>query len=131
MVADTHEGGCEDAAGVAVDLFWLVKLLDFAFCHYRYTVGDGQSLFLVVCDVDGRHLELLLNMPDFVTQRDAYLGIQRGKRFVEQEHFGFYCQRARQRDSLLLTAGELMWIAPALIAQSDQFKQFCAAPGDN
>src|SRR5579884_4232274 len=108
LVAVAHEGGGKDGLWVAVDIFGLTQLLDMASRHHCDAVRDGQRLLLVMRDVDGRHLELLLDAANLVAQGDAHLGVQRGERLVEQQHFGFHRQRARQGDTLLLAARKLV-----------------------
>ena len=68
LVARPNEGCGKNGIWVTINFLWLIKLLDLAFCHHRNTIRDCQCLFLVVCDVDGGHLELLLNTTNFVTQ---------------------------------------------------------------
>ena len=41
----------------------------------------------------------------------AHFGVDRAERFVEQQQARFECERARQRDALALSAGELVRIA--------------------
>src|SRR5713226_7690218 len=122
VIAGANEGGGEDRTWIVINLLGMVELLNLAFGHDGYAVGDGKGFFLVVSDVDGGHLELLLNAADLVTQRDAHLGIQGGERLVEQEHFGFDGQCASQSNALLLASGELVWIAAAFVAQPDEFE---------
>jgi hypothetical protein len=78
-------------------------------------------------DVDSRHLQLLLDAANLVAQGDAHLGVESGEGFIEQENFGLDSQSTGQSDALLLATGELVGIAVAFVAQTDQVKQFSAA----
>src|SRR5215467_15718334 len=75
VIAGANKGSGEDRTRIAINLLGMVKLLDLAFGHDCYAVGDGEGFFLVVSDIDGGHLELLLNAANLVAQRDAYLGV--------------------------------------------------------
>ncbi|MNU10241.1 hypothetical protein D3C71_2032240 [compost metagenome] len=48
--------------------------------------------------------ELSLDLADFFAQRYADLGIERGKRLVQQKHFRLRGQCAGKRHALLLAA---------------------------
>src|SRR2546421_777393 len=106
MIAGANEGGSEDCTRVAVNLLRMVKLLNLAFGHDCNTVGDGKRFFLVVGDVDGGHLELLLNTAYLVAQRDTDFGIEGRERLIKQEHFRFDSQCTSQCNALLLSSRE-------------------------
>ena len=57
---------------------------------------------------------------DFGAQLEADLGIQGGKRFVQQEDLRLDCQGSRQRDPLLLPTGHLVGEAPGKSRHVDQ-----------
>src|SRR5438270_26811 len=70
-----------------------------------------------------RRIQQQLKMTaNFVTQRDAYFGIERRKRLVKQKHLWFYRQSTCQSNTLLLTSGKLVCVAPAHFTQSHQLK---------
>src|SRR6266568_2910128 len=104
MVAGSNKGCGKDRTWVIVDLFGQIELFYMAFGHDCDAVRDRQRLLLVVCYVDRRHLQLLLDPANLVTQRDAHLGVKRGEWFIEQKHLWLDCQGARQRDTLLLSS---------------------------
>ena len=60
---------------------------------------------------------------DLVAQPHAHARIERGERLVEQQQAGRGRERARQRDALLLAAGQLHRIFGALLGQADQREQ--------
>ncbi len=51
------------------------------------------------------------------------LGIERGGRFIEQDHLRVQRQRARDGDALLLAAGEVARVGVRLMAQPDRIQQ--------
>ena len=63
-----------------------------------------------------------LDRADFFAQRNADLGVERRQRLVEQQQLGLRRQCARQRDALLLTAGELVRVAVAELRQLDDLE---------
>jgi len=55
-----------------------------------------------------------------VAQAPAQVGVEAGEGFVEQQQVGARCQRAGQRDALLLAAGEFVRIAIGQAVEADQ-----------
>ena len=92
----------------AVDLRRLVELLDAAVVHHRDAVRQRERLGLVVRDVDERDADFLLQVDELELHLLAQLGVERGERLVEQQELRAVDQRARDRDALLLAAGELV-----------------------
>jgi hypothetical protein len=80
---------------------------DAAAAHDRDPVRHGHRLFLVVSHVDRRDPERALQLADLVSHLYAQLGVEIGQRLVEQQHARPDDDRARERDALLLAAGEL------------------------
>ena len=119
LIAAAHEAGGEDSARIAVDLFWMVELFDAPLGHDRDAIRDGQCLFLIMCDINCGHFELLLDAANLIAQGDTYLGIECREWFVQQEHLGFDRQSACKSDALLLPARKLMRIATAFIAKAN------------
>src|SRR5450759_433859 len=124
MIAGANKGCGKDRTWVIVYLFGQIQLFYMAFGHDCDAVRDRQRLLLVVRYVDRRHLQLLLNTANLVTQRDAHLRVKRGERFIEQKHLWFDCKGARQRDTLLLSSGKLVREVTTFVAQAHQFEQF-------
>ena len=94
-VERADEGGDEAGARVVVDLERRADLLDPTLVHDDDAVGHRQRFFLVVGDVDGGDAECALQRADFLAERHADLGIERGERFVEEKDLRLRPPRAR------------------------------------
>src|SRR6266545_603192 len=122
------ELGDERGRGRAVHLRGRAHLLDPAAVHHCDVVGDGERLLLVVRHVQRRDPELELDAPDLLAQLDPHLGVERGQRLVEQEQTRLDRESPRKRDALLHSAGQLMRIAIAGVAEADELEQLLYAP---
>ncbi len=69
--------------------------------------GQRHRLDLVVRDVDRRLAEPLIKLLDLGAHLDSQVGVQNGKRLVEQEERGIAHQRPSHRHALTLAAREL------------------------
>jgi len=86
--------------------------------------GDPQ----VVGDEEQRNAEPLLDLVEQFQNLCLDRDVERGDRFVGDEHRGVERERARNRDALTLAAGELMRIARHGIGwQPDEFEQLAGA----
>ena len=74
-------------------------------------------------DHHGGDAQFALQILDFVAQVNPHLGVQRRQRFIQQQQTGIGGNRTRQRDALLLAAGQLGGVFAALFGQADQFQQ--------
>ena len=101
------EPGDEPVGGALVQVLLRADLPHGAVVHDDQPVGHGQRLLLVVRDHDGREPELPLQLADLDANLLAQLGIEVGERLVEQQHVGPEDERAGQRHTLLLAAGQL------------------------
>ena len=124
------EIGDEGRRRVAVDLHRRADLLDHALVHDDDPVGDRERLLLVVRDHDGGDAELALQRADLLAQVDADDRVERRQRLVEQQQAGRGGERPRQRDPLLLAAGELGRELGAAARQADQLQQLLDPGGD-
>ena len=88
-------------------------LLDQAAVHDGDAVAHRERLFLVVRDVHERRARARLDLLELELHLLAQLEVERAQRLVEQQRGGFVDERARERDALLLAAGELP--GPALL----------------
>ena len=79
--------------------------------HHADAVGERHRLLLVVRDDDEGQPEIFLQLHQFEARVLAQLAVERRQRLVEQQHARPLGQRARQRNALALTAGELMGLA--------------------
>ena len=93
------------------------------FHMHRDAVGDRERLLLVVRHVQRRDPELELDAPDLLAQLHAHLRVERRERLVEQQHLRLDRERARERDSLLHAARELVGIALRRVAEPDELEQ--------
>ena len=82
-------------------------LLDRALVHHDDEVGERQRLVLAVRDMDEGNAELTLQPTQFGAHAHAQERVERRQRLVEQQDLRMGDQRARQRDALLLPAGQL------------------------
>jgi hypothetical protein len=57
------------------------------------------------------------------------LGVERRGRLVEQHQLGLHRERARDRDPLLLAAGELRGVGVELVGEPDAVEQLAARAG--
>ena len=117
------EVGDERRGRLTIDLHRRADLLDLAAVHHDDAVGHRQRFFLIVRDHDRGHAELALQAADFLPQMHAHDRVERRQRLVEQQQPGFRRQRPRQRDALLLTAGELGRELPFAARQADELQQ--------
>ena len=124
------EIGDEARLREAVDPRRLVELLDVALVHHRDPVRQRERLGLVVRHVDERDADLLLQVDELELHVLAQLRVERRERLVEQQHRRMRDQRARDRDALLLAAGELVRIALAESGEADVLERFGDLGGD-
>ena len=96
----------ERVLGLVVDILRRADLLDFALVHDDNRVGHGQRFFLIVRDIDKRNAHALLDVLKLVLHILAQAKVQSAQRLVEQQHLRAVDKRARDGDTLLLTAGK-------------------------
>ena len=82
-------------------------LHNVAHIHDHHAVGKRHRLGLVVRHEDDREVELLLQLLDLKAHGFAQLRVEVGKRLVQQHDLRIGDNGARQRDALLLSAGEV------------------------
>ncbi len=95
----------------------IIHLLDPAMVHHHDAVGGHHRLGLVMRHIDRGDAERVVQAADFRAHLLAQIGVQVGQRFVEQQHFRLDHDGTRQRDALLLAAGQLGRIAVLQMAQ--------------
>jgi len=81
--------------------------------HDPEPLAEGHGLLLVVGDHDEGDAEPLLNVEQLELGVLAQLLVERGERLIEQQQLRALDERARERDALALTAGELVRLARA------------------
>ncbi len=109
------------------DAFGRIDLLECTVVHDGDAVGDRQRLLLVVRDRNCGDACLLDDSANLLAHLDAEIDVEVGKRFVEQQHLGFGCERSGERDPLLLPARELFGIMFPVALETDQLEQFLDA----
>ena len=114
------EVGDEGGGRGVVELARGSLLGDHRAVHDDDAVGDGERLLLVVGDVGDGQAELLLQLADLVADAAAELGVEVRERLVEEQHLRLEDQGARDRDALLLAAGELGGEAGLEAGQADE-----------
>ena len=90
-----------------VEVALRADLPDFTLGHHHQPVGDGERLLLVMRHHDGGQSELALQFADLDAHLFAQLGIEVGQGLVEEQHIRPDRERAGERDTLLLPAGQL------------------------
>ena len=111
-IGDADELGDEGVGRAAIGIDRLRHLLDHAAVHDDDLVGHDQRLALVVGDVDGGDAEFALDAAEFELHLLAQFAVERGERLVEEQKVGLEDQRARDRDALLLPAGQFVDAPP-------------------
>ena len=94
--------------------------------HHADAIREGERLFLVVRDEHRRHVQFALDLADRAAQLLADLRVERAERLVHQQHFGPVGQRARNRDALLLAAGQLRGQAVVHAFECNELQQLLA-----
>src|SRR5437764_2508973 len=98
-------------------------------CFENYhMIAERKRLDAIVGDKYRKHLQLDEPMPELPPQMLSGRSVERGQRLVEQEQTRPADQRARKRDALLLSSGQLARIALPEIGQSEQRRDLLDAP---
>ena len=119
-IGGADEVGDELIRRLLVDLARRADLDDAAFIHHRDLVRKRKRLGLVVRDVDGREIEVALQPLELGAHAVAQLGVEVGERLVEQQELRLHHQGAREREPLLLAAGELGGVAIDQLLERDR-----------
>ena len=101
------KGRDEAVGGVVVDFRRRSDLPHAAMVDDGDAVAHAHRLDLIVGHINGGDADPLLELLDLLARRGAQFGVEVGERLVEQERGRLAHQRARQRDTLALAAGEL------------------------
>ena len=117
-----EEPGDERCPRPLVELRRRPELLDPPAVHHGDRVRHRHRLFLVVGDVDERDPDLVLDPLELELHLLAQLEVERAERLVEQEHPWVTDDRARERDPLLLAAGQLARLAGLPPGEADELE---------
>jgi hypothetical protein len=104
-------------------------LLDALFVHDADFVGNRERIVLVVGHEDGRRVLLLEDVTHLQAQALAQIDVEVGEGLVHEQQLRARRQRTRQRDALLLAAGELVRIAIRRALHADGPEQLADARG--
>jgi hypothetical protein len=102
-------------------------LPDVASFHDDHLVGERHGLVLAMGHMHKAYAEIALQAFQFTAHMFAQEGVKRGKRLVKQENLRPRYERARQRDALLLTAGQLRRQPIGKVAHPDEFQELARA----
>jgi len=92
-------------------------LLHPARVHHDDTIGHCHRLDLIVRDINNGRPQRLMQRLDLGAHLHAQLGVEIGKRLVEQEKVGFSHNGAAHGDALALAARKLAGKAVEVIRQ--------------
>jgi hypothetical protein len=101
------ESGREACRRPAVEVEGRRHLLDAPRAQQGHATAEGHGLSLIVRDVERGRAQLLLESLELAPGLHAELGVEVRERLVHQADRGRAHDRARERDPLLLPAGEL------------------------
>ncbi len=82
--------------------------------------SHGHGLDLIMRNVDGSRVRRAMDPQQLRPHLDTQFRIEVGKGFVEQQDAWLRCDHAGDRHALLLTAGDLVWIAICKLADPEQ-----------
>src|SRR5581483_6763805 len=105
-VARTDETCDEFRAWPVVDFLGRACLLDLAGIHDRDQISGRHCLRLIVRHVDSRVAIRVMQPANLKSHFLTQVCVEIGQRLVEQKGLGLHDQRTRQRDTLLLAAGQ-------------------------
>ncbi len=97
----------------------LVQLLDPAGVHHRDAVRQRERLGLRVGDEHERDADVALQADQLDLHLLAQLRVERAERLVEQQQARPVDESARERDPLLLAAGQFVREAARLVGELD------------
>src|SRR5207247_2491526 len=100
-----------------------VHLDDAVVLHHRNSMRQEEGLALIVGDIDRRDTEPPLQLAQLDAHALPQLRVEIRERLVQQEQLRLAHERARQREPLLLAAGELRRGAFTEALQPDESKR--------
>ncbi len=130
LVDMADEIGDETGLRKTVQLDRLIDLLHFALAHHGDAMRQRQRLDLRVGDEHERDADIALQVDQVDLHLLAQLGVERTERLVEQQQARTVGQPARQRNALLLPAGQLVRIGCCLVGEVHLFENLARHPVD-
>ena len=114
----------------AVKLHRPRHLLQRAASHDGDAIAERERLDLVVRHINHGGGETGMKLGNFAAHLDAHLGVEIGKRFVEQKNLWFAYEGAAQGDALALPAGERLRPTVKAVRQAQHFRGLAHALRD-
>src|SRR5690606_24596141 len=114
------EAGDEHVLRLLVQVTRGADLLEQTILEDRDAVAHGQSLGLVVRDVDRGDSETALQRGDLRASLHTQLGVEVRQRLVHEEHLRLADDRTAHRDTLTLTAGERLRLAGQVLLEVEE-----------
>ena len=130
QVCPPDEGGDEGGGGARVDVARGALLNQDAGIHHGDDVRHAECFRLVVRHIKRRHAGPQLHRPQLAPHMVAQARVEVGQGLIEQQQFGTRDQRARERQPLLLTAGQLRGDTAAVLVQPDHGERLLDPGGD-
>ena len=109
----------EGVGRIVVEVERSAGLLDDSVVHHDDLVGHRHRFDLVMCHVDRRGLQALVQFLDLGAHLHAQLGIEVRQRLIEQEHLRIAHDCASHRDTLTLASGQLARIPVEQFAEAE------------
>ncbi len=122
-VVVAHEAGDELGLGPRRDRQRVGDLLDPRVVHDDDPVGHRERFLLVVRDVDEHQAELALEVAQLDAHPQLEQPVEVAERLVEEERLRLRHEHARERDPLLLAAGERARLAVGELRQADHLER--------
>ena len=97
--------------------------------EHHHAVGERRRLLEVVRHEHDRDLQALAHLRELALQAAARHLVHRRERLVEQQHLRVARERPRERDALLLAAGELARQRDLEPAEVDELEQLARRRG--
>ena len=130
QVRRPDEVGDEGGRRAVVQVFRRPDLLDPAPMHHRDPVAHRERLLLIVGHVHEGDADVDLDALELDLEALAELEVEGAERLVEEQHVGLVDQRPRERDALLLPAGQLVGAALLVAGQVDLLEDLPGAAPD-
>ena len=98
----------EHVAGMVIKRAWRADLNDTAGVQHHDPVGQRHRFHLIVCDIDHRGIQRLVQLGDLVAHLDAQGGIKVRQRLVEQKRRRIAYDGPADGDPLALAARQVL-----------------------
>src|SRR4029079_16794165 len=97
---------CKGSGGLLVNLLRRADLFESAAVHHGNTVRERHRLRLIMGYIENGERELFLQRAKFEAHLLSELSIEVRERLIEQQNCRLINERPRQRDPLMVTAGQ-------------------------